>query len=595
MRDRIRDIVVKIRSVRLWTDEPTAITEESPQPIDGPRDSRGEAPEAWGRYRLIEKVGEGGFGSVYRAWDSELERELAVKILHPRVANAQLRSRLLLEGRALARVRHPNVVSVLGVESHGDRVGLCMEFVHGETLTSVLGRHGTLNAREAALIGEDVCRALAAVHRAGFVHRDVKAGNVIREDAGRIVLMDFGTGQQLAPLERSGHFDIAGTPVYMAPEVLAGEPASARSDVYSVGVLLYHLVTLEYPVEGRTLEDLCDAHEQGRRRLLSERRPGLPVAFIRVTARALAPEPEQRYATAGALLEALGTISGLAQPRTVTQNILSVAAIFSAAAIGTILLGFINSTHFNVALERSDVALESPVDWLIWGLRSLIGPVINLAQVFVLALVLAVIVRAIRRLWPTADHVARRIGGSVASARIRVGYDDPYTFGQLVFAVAVAYFAVVCLIHFPLISALVVPISALTPEQRFLLSPDNVGQHLAYRSALDFLVVGLGLALYRVIRLRGRHASRPGSAYAVAVGAMLILSTYMWGAPYRVLFQSERPLVELDGQRCYDLGSNQHQTMIYCPEGAPPQVRRVPLNDPRIRDSGITESIYATR
>ena len=104
-------------------------------------------PESWGRYRLTEKVGEGSFGSVYRAWDPDLQREIAIKILHSRVADAHLKERLLSEGRALAKVRHPNVVSVFGVEAHGDRVGLCMEFVHGATLESELA--GARHARRA--------------------------------------------------------------------------------------------------------------------------------------------------------------------------------------------------------------------------------------------------------------------------------------------------------------------------------------------------------------------------------------------------------------------------------------------------------------
>jgi hypothetical protein len=590
-----RDIVDKTPSVSRSTDEPTTADDESTVAIGEPAALPPAAAETWGRYRLVEKVGQGSFGSVYRAWDSELEREVAVKILHPRVANSQLKSRLLREGRALARVRHPNVVSVLGVESHGDRVGLCMEFVRGETLAAVLGRRGTFNAREAAVVAEDVCRALAAVHRAGFVHRDVKAGNVIREEDGRIVLMDFGTGQELASLEKAGHVDIAGTPAYMAPEVLMGEPASAQSDVYSVGVLLYHLVTAEYPVEGRTLDELFEAHQQGRRRLLSERRPNLPVSFIQVTARALAPEPEQRYATAGALLEALGNISGVAQPRTVAQRILFGAAVFGTVAIGTTLLGFVNSAQFNVALERTDVAVDSPGDWLIWGLRSLPGPILNLAQVLVEVLVLVVIARGLRLLWPAANRAAKRAQEAFARAGKRVGFGDPDTFAQFVFLVAVAYLGWVGLMHVQLIGALMNPISALTPEQRALLSPDNLRQHIAYRSALDYLVVGLGVSLYRLVQMRDARSTRANPAYVAAVGAMLILATISWDAPYRVLFQSERPRVEFEGQRCYDLGSNQQHSVIYCPDGAPPKVRRVPLNDTRIRDTGTTESIFAAR
>src|SRR6188474_713374 len=190
----------------------------------------------WGRYRLDQRVGEGAFGCVYRAWDPELEREVAVKVLHKRVAEPRLKQALLREGRALARVRHPNVVSVLSVESHEDQVALCMEFVYGETLEDVL-RRGPLSAGEATLMCQDVCRALAAVHLAGFVHQDVKARNVMREKAGRIVLMDFGAGRQAEDLKIPGKILNVGTPLYMAPEVMAGEPATPASDVYGVGVL----------------------------------------------------------------------------------------------------------------------------------------------------------------------------------------------------------------------------------------------------------------------------------------------------------------------------------------------------------------------
>src|SRR5262245_23852990 len=267
--------------------------------------------QPWGKYRLVEKVGEGAFGSVYRAWDPELEREVAIKILHQNVSDKRLRERLLREGRALAQVEHPNVVRVFGVESHEDRVGLCMEFIRGETLATVVRVQGVRNAREAMLVGEDVCRALAAVHRAGFVHRGVKSANVMRDHTGRTVLMDFSAGRQ-ADLPTLGDVDRIGKPMLMAPEVLAGAPATVHSDVYSVGVLLYHLVTKEYPVEGRTAEELLHAHRRGRRQLLIDRRPDLPMPFVQVVERALAAVPV-RYASVGRLLEALGQLGRDAQ------------------------------------------------------------------------------------------------------------------------------------------------------------------------------------------------------------------------------------------------------------------------------------------
>src|SRR6185503_7427951 len=269
------------------------------------------SPDTWGKYRLTNKVGEGSYGSVYRAWDSELERDVAIKILHRRVGDTRLRELLLQEGRALAKIQHNNVVRVLGIEAHGDRVGLCMEFVRGKTLADVVRGQGRLSAAEAVLIGEDLCRALSAVHRAGFIHRDVKAKNVMRDDNGRIVLMDFGTGRSAGALTKN---DRAGTPLYMAPEVIEEGQQSVRSDVYSLGVLLYYLVTGDYPVNARTIDELREAHARREHRWLSEVRPDLPVGFMQVVERAIALDPEDRFANAGELLAALGNIKSQTNP-----------------------------------------------------------------------------------------------------------------------------------------------------------------------------------------------------------------------------------------------------------------------------------------
>src|SRR5688572_15558783 len=269
------------------------------------------APETWGKYRLTNKVGEGSYGSVYRAWDSELERDVAIKILHRRVGDTRLRERLLQEGRALAKIQHNNVVRVLGIEAHGDRVGLCMEFMRGKTLADIVRGQGRLSAAEAVLIGEDLCRALSAVHRAGFIHRDVKAKNVMRDDTGRIVLMDFGTGRSAGALNKN---DRAGTPLYMAPEAIEEGQQSARSDVYSLGVLLYYLVSGEYPVNARTIDELREAHARREHHWLSEVRPDLPIGFMQVVEKAIALDPDERYTNASELLAALSGLKTTAHP-----------------------------------------------------------------------------------------------------------------------------------------------------------------------------------------------------------------------------------------------------------------------------------------
>ena len=252
---------------------------------------------------MIERLGGGTFGEVYRAWDRQLEREVALKLLRvDEATDDPLTSRIATEGRLLARVRHPNVVTVHGVAVHDGRVGLWMELVRGATLEQLLLKHGPFSAREAALVGIDLCRALAAIHAAGLIHRDVKAQNVMREDGGRIVLMDLGTGREIDPAGvRRAVPDLAGTPLYLAPEIFTGAPASERTDLYSLGVLLYHLVTGSFPVRATTIEELQAGHAQGTAVRLRDARADLPTAFVRVVDRAIAADPARRYASAGAL------------------------------------------------------------------------------------------------------------------------------------------------------------------------------------------------------------------------------------------------------------------------------------------------------
>ncbi len=277
----------------------------------------------WAHLEVREKLGEGGFAEVYRAWDSRLDREVALKLLKadclPGTTSA---SRVIKEGRFLAKLRHPNVVTVYGAETHGGRVGLWMEFVRGRSLEQVLADRGPFGAREAALIGIDLCRALSAVHRAGVVHRDVKAQNVMREEGGRILLMDFGAGIEVAGEGEGRDTTISGTPLYLAPELFGGEPATERSDVYSLGVLLYRLVTGAFPIEATSWSELHGKHARREATLLRDRRSDLPDTFVKVVERATAWEPHERFATAGAMEQslsfALGTESGPTGAQTTT-------------------------------------------------------------------------------------------------------------------------------------------------------------------------------------------------------------------------------------------------------------------------------------
>lgn len=269
---------------------------------DPPKDSPAVQASHWGELRVVERIGGGGFGEVYRAWDARLEREVALKLL-PTHASGGDAAAILREGRLLARVRHPNVVTIHGADLLGEHAGLWMELVRGRTLEALLQDGETFTPSDVARIGVDLARALHAVHEAGLLHRDVKAQNVMREDNGRIVLMDFGSGLRFD----EQHGSVAGTPLYLAPEVFRGQPASLQSDVYSLGALLFHLLTRSFPVQAGTLDDLRRAHEAGPQADRLALGSGVPPALARVVARAIDPRPEARYPNAAAMAADLET------------------------------------------------------------------------------------------------------------------------------------------------------------------------------------------------------------------------------------------------------------------------------------------------
>ena len=263
-------------------------------------------PDIWGHLRVIERIGRGAFGEVYRAWDTRLDREVALKLLPAESSAGRAHATsIIAEGRLLARVRHPNVATIYGAERIGDRVGLWMELVDGRTLEQTLGTGNGFTPAEVVRIGIEVARAMAAVHRAGLLHRDIKAANVMIADDGRVVLTDFGTGCE--PHDGSPT-TLAGTPVYLAPELLSGRDATVQTDIYSAGVLLSHLLTGSSPVEATSLSELRERHQRQEHRPLRAARSDVPSKLANVIDRAIEPEPGRRHESADDLARALAGV-----------------------------------------------------------------------------------------------------------------------------------------------------------------------------------------------------------------------------------------------------------------------------------------------
>lgn len=554
----------------------------------------GESPAGnWGRYALLEVVGSGSYGAVYRARDPQLEFDLAIKILHPHVAHDRLKGRLLHEGRALASVKHPNVVRVLGVESHNERVGLCMEFVQGETLESVVRSLGPMNAREALLVGEDVCRALSAVHRAGLLHRDVKARNIMREQGGRILLMDFGTGTQIEGVQGNHAEQLVGTPLYMAPEVLAGGPPQAASDIYGVGVLLYFLVTGSYPVAGTSIESIKAAHMQGRRIALFERRTDLPLAFTQVVERALDPNPRMRYQSAAAMLDGLVRVeheTAKPEPR-LRKWLVGAAAAVPAACL---LLGSINSRYFNVTLARSEFANESLQDWLTWGARSAVAPTVVLVGVF------AIIASAnvIRRALVASSQLLRRAEQRALERARRWRVDDPAVLAMVALAVSAVVLGAVWWRFVPFLSALVAvgDISTAPIERVGFLSPALRPLHDSYRASFTGVVITCVVVWSPVLAMMFAQRTRPDFVVLAGGVAVLILTALLLDFPYRLISWDQRNFEQATwrGRDCYVLGERGGDVLVFCPTLQAPRNRIVSKSSSELERTGTRVDIFST-
>ncbi|MCA9726605.1 MAG: tetratricopeptide repeat protein [Candidatus Eisenbacteria bacterium] len=264
----------------------------------------------WGPLRVLERIGEGGFGEVFRALDIRLQREVALKL---RRAGTELSGvgsqRFLDEARSLARVRHSNVLVVHGADIHDGRAGFWTDFIEGRTLAAHLQEDGPMDAEATARIGVALCRALTAVHTAGLIHGDVKPANVMCEASGRILLMDFGAvtrrprSDEEVRTGRAGEV-LFGTPLFLAPELLVGGAPTPESDLYSLGVVLYQQLSGELPVRADEWAELLERHRTGDVVPLSVRRPNAPRALVDVIERALSAE-SKRYASAAEMERAL--------------------------------------------------------------------------------------------------------------------------------------------------------------------------------------------------------------------------------------------------------------------------------------------------
>jgi serine/threonine protein kinase len=247
-------------------------------------------------YRIEEKLGEGGMGTVYRALETNLGRHVALKLLHPGLArDPSIVERFRSEARAQANLNHPNVTTLYAFVLHDENAMIAMEYIKGETLREMVKRRGPIPAAEALALFRQVLAGVGAAHRMGIVHRDIKPSNLMLNDSGIVKVMDFGiakiTGNNT--LTRTGlHL---GTLYYMSPEQVKGEPVDVRSDIYALGITLYQMVTARVPFEGDSEFKIMSDHVNTAPPVPTSLCPAVPEPIERAILKALEKNPAGRF------------------------------------------------------------------------------------------------------------------------------------------------------------------------------------------------------------------------------------------------------------------------------------------------------------
>ena len=259
-------------------------------------------------YKILEKLGSGGMGEVYVAEDTKLHRNVALKILPPEMASEERRHRFEREAQAIAALNHPNIVTVFSVEESEGVHFITMELVQGKTLSELIPKKG-LPLNKFFEIAIPLADAVSAAHEKGIVHRDLKPDNLMVSDEGRLKILDFGLAKLRQEFAQEGISElptqsatqegrILGTVAYMSPEQAEGKTVDHRSDIFSIGIILYEMATGERPFKGDTTASILSSILRDKPASVTELNPDVPRDLSKIIRHCLVKDPEDRYQTA---------------------------------------------------------------------------------------------------------------------------------------------------------------------------------------------------------------------------------------------------------------------------------------------------------
>src|SRR4051812_24998543 len=308
-----------------------------------------------GKYRIASRLGRGGMGTVYKAVDETLDREVAIKCLNADLGDADLLKRFRAEAIALARLNHPNIATLFELTEHDGQLLMVMEFVRGDTFDRLSQREGPLSVARAAQLCAQVLDALEHAHRAGIVHRDLKPANLMLTDSGLVKVMDFGLARMAGTEHITSDGYMVETPAYMSPEQVLGREIDGRADLYAMGVVLFRLLTSELPFKAESGIAMAQRQLHDPPTPIRDVRRELPEACDEILTRALAKGASERFQSADEFKSALTrldpALAAVGLSRGVSAAVPAVAMPSTAASV----------SPPTVVLPRSHAASSAPV------------------------------------------------------------------------------------------------------------------------------------------------------------------------------------------------------------------------------------------
>ena len=595
--------------------------EPEPAPADVPPSALLTVGESYGPYRVARALGAGGMGQVFLAEDIRLGRHVALKSLAGKwLASPGSRQRLMREARAVGVLAHPNIATLYDVLEDDARLLLVMEYVDGKTVKEMIDA-GPLPTGQALRIAAQVAAAIGYAHDRGVIHCDLKPANIQVTSDGIAKVLDFGlarvkyTDAEAAEKSLTGTGVMLGTPGYVAPERLLSGVLNASGDIYSIGVVMFEMVTGRRLFErGQAPEHLFDTMS-GKTLKASSVIASLPQGLDDVIERALSVDPRLRYQSAHELsrdvqviLKSLDTHSvallfptvpvsvpgpvPVVRETTMSEARRWIYAVLVVAAV-IALAGFTTSGAYNLGLGRSaEFDPESPFMHLYWGVRSMIGP----ALLGVAAIILLGVTSAVGRLPMkiAAPLTDRLVPPSTRTRVIASVYRIPTgAIAAALLVVEMAALAALWLRFQPLLWSLGDFILHSPGASLAALNPANAEMHRSFRQLFSLHLLVFATAWLQVLVLRARRADREGRVVIAGGLALTVLSLLLLVGPYRIMLHNEAERIVLGGaEPCYLVGQRGGDGLLFCPTQAPPWSRIVRLDDPQLRRDGTSESIF---